>query len=89
MANSREALSDTDRSSEMARARVLREMSPRRKVQLVADANRTSRLLALAGIRARNPELSLEQQQRRLRDLVLGRELADQVYGPDSDPTAR
>jgi hypothetical protein len=89
MAKMREALSDTDRSSELARARILREMPPNRKVELVEDANRTSRVLALAGIRARNPELSVEQQQRRLMDLVLGRELAEQVYGPDSDPTAR
>ena len=89
MATMREALSDSDRSSERARARILREMPPNRKVELVEDANRTGRLLALAGIRARNPELSLQQQQRQLMDLVLGGELAEQVYGPGSDSTAR
>jgi len=61
MSKLREALSDTDPSSELVRIRILREMSPRRKVELVEDANRTSRLLALAGIRARHPELSIEQ----------------------------
>ncbi len=89
MAKLREALSDTDPSSDLVRIRILREMPPRRKVELVEDANRTSRLLALAGIRARHPELSVEQQQRQLMDLVLGRELAEQVYGSDSDPTVQ
>ncbi len=89
MTKLREALSDTDSSSELVRARVLREMPPSRKVELVEDANRTSRLLALAGIRARHPELSVEQQQRLLMDLVLGKDLAEQVYGSDSDPTNR
>ncbi|MGB5294336.1 MAG: hypothetical protein WBP34_05230, partial [Thermoanaerobaculia bacterium] len=64
MSKLREALSDTDPSSELVRIRILREMPPNRKVELVEDANRTSRLLALAGIRARHPELSVEQQQR-------------------------
>lgn len=89
MSKLREALSDTDPSSELVRIRILREMSPRRKVELVEDANRTSRLLALAGIRARHPELSIEQQQRQLMDLVLGKELAKQVYGSNSDPTVQ
>ena len=84
-----EALSDTDPISELVRARVLRDMLPRRKVELVDDANRTSRLLALAGIRARHPELSVEQRQRLLMDLVLGKDLAEQVYGSDPDPTIR
>ena len=89
MTKLREALSDTDPSAELVRARLLREMPPRRKVELVEDANRTSRLLTLAGIRARHPELSVEQQQRLLMDLVLGNELAERVYGSGSDPTAR
>ena len=89
MTKLREALSDTDPSAELVRARLLREMPPRRKVELVEDANRTSRLLTLAGIRARHPELSVEQQQRMLMALVLGRDLAEQVYGSGSDPTAR
>lgn len=89
MSKLREALSDTDPSSELVRIRILREMPPNRKVELVEDANRTSRLLALAGIRARHPELSIEQQQRQLMDLVLGRELAEQVYGSNSDPTVQ
>ena len=89
MSKLREALSDTDPSSELVRIRILREMPPNRKVELVEDANRTSRLLALAGIRARHPELSIEQQQRQLMDLVLGKELAKQVYGSNSDPTVQ
>ncbi len=89
MSKLREALSDTDPSSELVRIRILREMPPRRKIELVEDANRTSRLLALAGIRARHPELSVEQQQRKLMDLVLGRELAEQVYGSNAEPAVQ
>ena len=89
MTKLRESLSDTDPSSELVRIRILREMPPNRKVELVEDANRTSRLLALAGIRARHPELSVEQQQRQLMDLVLGKELAEKVYGSNSDPTVQ
>ncbi len=89
MSKLREALSDTDPSSELVRIRILREMPPNRKVELVEDANRTSRLLALAGIRARHPELSVEQQQRQLMDLVLGKELAEQVYGSNSGPAVQ
>ena len=84
-----EALSDTDPISELVRARVLREMPPRRKVELVEDANRTARLLALAGIGARHPELSAEQRLRMLRDLVLGEGLAQKVYGSQSDSRSR
>lgn len=60
-------------------------MEPRRKVELVEDANRTSRLLALAGIAVRHPELTIKDRQRILMDLVLGKDLARQAYGPTPD----
>lgn len=62
--------------------RVLREMSPARKIELVEDANRTARRLAMAGIRLRYPDATPEQQFRLLMDIVLGEELAARVYGP-------
>lgn len=86
MARLREALSDTDSTSENIRAGILRDMLPRRKVELVEDANRTARLLALAGIGVRYPDASTEQRQRLLMDLVLGRDLAQKVYGLHSYP---
>ena len=57
-------------------------MPASRKVRLVEDANRTSRVLALAGIALRFPQASAVERQRLLMDLVLGRELAKRVYGP-------
>jgi hypothetical protein len=52
-----------------------------RKLQLVDDANRTAALLAMAGLRQRHPDESLERLRRRLLGLTLGEELATKVYG--------
>ena len=82
MAKMRKALSDTDRSSELARARILREMPPHRKVELVEDANRTARELALAGIAARHPKATDKQLDRLLLGLIVGEPLATAIYGP-------
>lgn len=65
-----------------AQYRVLRAMSPSRKVALVEDANRTARRLALAGIQLRFPDASDEERLRLLIDLVLGEELAGRAFGP-------
>jgi hypothetical protein len=40
-----------------------------------------ARRLALAGLRHRHPDASAAELQRRLADLLLGEELAAQVYG--------
>ena len=85
MAKPISSVSDTDPISASVRANVLRKMDPRRKVELIEDANRTSRLLALAGIAARHPDLTIKDQQRILMDLVLGKDLARQAYGPSPD----
>lgn len=76
-----------DTSPEAARAQIqaLRAMSPARKIDLVEDANRTARLLALAGIGLRFPKASARKRERLLMDLVLGKDLAERVYGPHSD----
>ena len=73
---------DTSAEAEKAQIRALRELPPWRKVELVEDANRTARMLALTGLRARFPEASREELARGLMDLVLGEELAARVYGP-------
>ena len=74
----------TDTSDDAAEAqyRVMRAMSPSRKVALVEDANRTGRRLALAGIQLRFPDASDEERLRLLIDLLLGEELAGQAFGP-------
>ena len=57
-------------------------MSPAEKIALVEDANRTARRLALAGIELRFPHATESERFRLLMDLVLGKELAEKVYGP-------
>jgi len=73
---------DTSAEAEDVQHRVLRAMSPARKIGLVEDANRTARRLALAGIAMRFPRATPEQRIRLLMDLVLGEPLAARVYGP-------
>ena len=52
---------------------------------MVLDANRTTRLLALTGLRERHPGESPARLRRRLADLWLGPELAAKAYGPLTD----
>lgn len=81
---SRKPHSDTDPTSEAVRDRIVHDLPPHRKVELVEDANRTARMLALSGIEARHPGLTPEEHFRLLMDLVLGEETARKVYGPPS-----
>ena len=60
----------------------LRAMPTWRKLALVGEMNRAVRQLTMAGLRQRHPDDTAEERRRRLADLVLGRELAAQVYGP-------
>jgi hypothetical protein len=73
---------DTDPEIERRRIELYRSMSPQRKVELVEDANRTARELAMAGIALRHPEATEAERVRILFGLILGEELATQVYGP-------
>jgi len=50
-------------------AEVLRKKSPAERVQMIAAANRTARLLAAAGIRFRHPDWN----ERRIQDEVIRR----------------
>ena len=59
--------------------------TPARKLAMVLDANRTARLLALAGLRERHPGDSPARLRRRLADLWLGQQLAAKAYGPLSE----
>lgn len=80
----RPAHSPADETSAQAlevQARILRAMPAWRKLELVEDANRTARRLALAGIRLRHPGASDAECFRRLMDIELGEELAERVYG--------
>jgi hypothetical protein len=73
---------DTHPDAERVLLELLRRASPARKMAMVLDANRTARLLALAGLRERYPDDSPQVRRRRLADLLLGPELAAKAYGP-------
>lgn len=73
---------DTSSDAEAVQVEIYRCMSARRKLELVEEANRTTRDLALAGLRMRHPEAGPEELFRRLMDLMLGEDLAAEVYGP-------
>lgn len=74
-------LSDTHPQMEELQIRLLREIPPWRKMQMLTELNRTVRLLALTGLRNRFPKASDEELLRRLADLLLGEDLARKVYG--------
>ena len=74
--------SDTSADAEAEMLRIYRDMPVWRKLELVDDAIRTSRQLAMAGLRSRHPDESLEKLRRRLLGLVLGEEMAAEIYGP-------
>jgi len=77
--------SDTPREVEDLLVDIYRRMPSWRKIELVEDANRTARQLALAGLRSRHPGESKARLRRRLLDLVLGEETALKIYGPAAE----
>lgn len=72
---------DTSPAAEAVMLDIYRRMPAWRKLELVNDANRAARQLALAGLRARHPDENPTRLRRRLLGLVLGEETATRVYG--------
>ena len=79
-------LTDTSAEAERVQIEILRSMPSWRKVQLWNDLNMSMRKVALAGLRDRFPSATPQELHRRLATILLGRELATQVYGPEPDP---
>ena len=73
---------DTHPEVERLQIERLRQMPAWRKMALMAEMGRSVRTLALAGLRQRYPGDTPAQRRRRLADLLLGPELAAQVYDP-------
>ena len=86
MNNRTRRLSDTSPDAEQVLVDIYRQMPAWRKVELVEDANRTARQLAMIGLRSRHPGEPLKMLRRRLLDLVLGEETARKIYGPSGEP---
>jgi len=78
---------DTPPHLEAIQIKQLRQMPTWRKLALVGAMNQTVRTLALAGLRQRHPHDTPTQRRRRLADLMLGIELATQVFGPGPEDT--
>jgi hypothetical protein len=81
--------SDTPVEVEEIALAIYRRMPAWRKVELVGDAIRTARHLAMVGLRSRYPNDPLSQLRRRLLGLVLGEEVATAIYGPLEDDASR
>lgn len=73
---------DTSPEAEAVQIEIYRRMPAWRKLEIMEEANRNTRELALAGLRMRHPDAGPDELFRRLMDLTLGEELAERVYGP-------
>jgi len=81
------AISDTHPETERILTELLRQAPVWRKIQLIAELNRTADYLALEGLRDIYPKASEAELRRYLADLKLGPELAQKAYGPLPEQT--
>jgi hypothetical protein len=72
---------DTHPAMEALQIQLLRQATPTRKMEMLAQLNAAARLLALTGLRSRYPLAGEDEIRRKLADLILGDELARNVYG--------
>jgi len=73
---------DTHPEAEAVLIGLLRLAPPWRRLEMVGQMNAAIRTMMQSGLRARYPKDSPEMIQRRMADLLLGKELALKVYGP-------
>ncbi|MEZ4866377.1 MAG: hypothetical protein R3C14_33980 [Caldilineaceae bacterium] len=73
---------DTRPEAEAVLIELTRNAPPWRKMEMVVQLNESMRALMHSGLQARYPHADEDELQRRMADLLLGPELAFQVYGP-------
>ncbi|HRU91619.1 MAG TPA: hypothetical protein P5268_01145 [Candidatus Marinimicrobia bacterium] len=73
--------SDTHPKMEALQIQLLRQASPTRKMNMLAQLNASARMLAMTGLRSQYPQASEAELHRKLADIILGEELARKVYG--------
>ncbi len=73
--------SDTHPKMEALQIQLWRQASPTRKMQMLAQLNKSAHLVAMTGLRSRYPDASEDELRRRLAGLLLGDGLARKVYG--------
>ena len=61
---------------------MMRQAPSWRKAHMLGEMYQTMKQLAYSGLRQRHPNATEAELRRRLADLLLGPELARQVYGP-------
>lgn len=74
-------LSDTHPQVETYQLQLLRQAPPWRKAHMLGQMYQTVKQLAYQGLRQRHPHAGEAELRRQLADLLLGPELAQQVYG--------
>lgn len=72
---------DTSEEAQQVVDTIYRTMTPGEKLIRVFDAYQTGKLLAIAGIRMRNPDASEKQLWRLWAKQHLGEKLFNEVYG--------
>ncbi|MGA2505036.1 MAG: hypothetical protein ABSG01_13175 [Anaerolineales bacterium] len=65
--------------------KLLRQVSPTRKMEMLGELNASARMLALSGLRLRYPQAGETELRRRLAGYLLGEDLASKVYGEIND----
>ncbi len=73
--------SDTHPRMEALQIQLLRQTTPMRKMEMLAQLNASARTLALCGLRSRYTQAGEAELRRRLAGYLLGEELARKVYG--------
>lgn len=72
---------DTHPKMEALQIQLLRQASPTRKMNMLAQLNKSARLLALTGLHSQYPQASESELRFKLAGLLLGEETAQKVYG--------
>lgn len=72
---------DTHPRMEALQIQLWRQASPTRKMNMLAQLNKSAQMLALAGLRTQYAQASESEIRRRLAGLLLGEESACKVYG--------
>ena len=73
---------DTAPDAEAILVRLLRQAPSWRKLEMTGQLCQTVHTLALSGLHQRHPQADEHELRRRLADLLLGPDLAQQAYGP-------
>jgi len=72
---------DTHPKMEALQIQLWRQATPTRKMNMLAQLNKSARLLALTGLHSQYPQASEAELRIKLAGLLLGEETAQKVYG--------